>query len=198
MQVINLLKIPVIGWLGLNIALMAWSTEFITNYYLYRDTADWIVRAELAGHAGDAATYIERALRGMDNWGVHTGHAALIFKSPATDMSLLYKAMQRTHERLVALAATYDVPGVTASRSAHEYGQVLKDIRLLYSTLPLKAPAHYVWLLRVGLPFEIFFYAGLALFGFAIIRPLVREVTWVDVAFITPFFIALVQAFRFG
>lgn len=198
MQVINLLKIPIISWIGLNLALMAWSAEFITNYYLYRDTADWIVRAELSGHAGDAANYIDRALRGMDNWGVSNGHAALIWKSPASDMSLLYKAMQRTHERLDAIANKYDAAGATESRTNSEYGQVLKDVRLLYSTLPLKAPAHYLWIIRVGLPFEIFFYAGLILFGYGIIRPLVREVTWVDLAFITPFFIGLLKAFWYG
>jgi len=195
MQVINLLKIPAISWIGLNFALMAWSAEFVTNYYLYRDTADWIIKAELSGHAGDAATYIERALRGMENWAVNTGHAALIWKSPATDMALLYKAMQRTHERMDAIAKKYDAPGSTVSRSDAEYGQVLKDVKLLYSTFPLKAPAHYLWVIRVGLPFEFFFYGGLILFGYGLIGPLVRELNWVDAAFFTPFVLALLRAF---
>ncbi len=198
MQVVNLLKIPMVAILGMNIALMAWSAEFITNYYLYRDTADWIVRAELSGHAGDAAQYIDRALRGMENWGVNSGHAALIWKSPRTDMGLLFKAMQRTYERLQAIADKYDSPGSIHLQSAHEYGQTLKDIRLLYSTLPLKAPAHYLWLIRIGLPFEVVFYAGLTIFAYGIVRPLVKEVTWVDVAFITPFFIGLLKAFWYG
>jgi len=198
MQVVNLLKIPLISLLGINIALMAWSAEFITNYYLYRDTADWIVRAELSGHAGDAATYIDHALRGMENWEVNSGHAALIWKSPRTDMGLLYKAMQRTHQRLQAIAEKYDSPGSILSPSAHEYGQTLKDVRLLYSTLPLKAPAHYLWLIRIGLPFEVVFYSGLILFGYGIIRPLVKEVTWVDLVFIAPFFIGLLKAFWYG
>lgn len=193
MQVVNLLKIPIISWIGLNIALMAWSAEFMTNYYLYRDTADWIVRAELSGHAGDAARYVKKALSGMEDWGVNYGYAAFIWKSPASDMGLLYKGMTRTHERLDAIAQKYDAPGATASRNSAEYGKALKDIRLLYSTLPLKAPAHYLWLIRIGLPFEMFFYAGLLMFGYGIIRPLVLEVTWVDVAFLTPFFIGLLK-----
>jgi hypothetical protein len=198
MQVVNLLKIPMVAILGMNIALMAWSAEFMTNYYLYRDTADWIVRAELSGHAGDAAKYIEHALQGMQNWEVNSGYAALIWKSPRNDMGLMYKGMHRTYERLQAIAEKYDSPGSPFRQSDHEYGQTLKDIRRLYSTLPLKAPAHYLWLIKIGLPFEVVFYAGLILFGYGIIRPLVKEITWVDLAFIAPFFIGLLKAFWYG
>ena len=198
MQVVNLRKIPVIAWVGLNVALMAWSAEFITNYYLYRDTADWIVRAELAGHAGDAARYIGRALQGMDAWGLNSGHAAFIWKSPANDMSLVYKTMQRTHDRLEAISREYDAPGATKSPSAHSYGQALKDIKTMYATLPLKAPTHYLWLKQIGLPFEIVFYAGLILVGFGLIGPLVTEITWVDVAFITPFILGLLKGVWYG
>lgn len=198
MQVVNLLKIPAIGLLGINIALMAWSAEFITNYYLYRDTADWIVRAELSGHAGDAAQYIQRALQGMQNWQVNYGYAAFIWKSPANDMGLIYKAMRRTHERLQAISEKYDAPGATLSPSAHEYGQTLKDIKMMYSTFPLKARAHYVWLVRIGLPFEIVFFSGLILFGYGVTRPLVKDVTWIDLVFIAPFFIGLLKAFWYG
>jgi len=106
--------------------------------------------------------------------------------------------MYRTYERRQAIAENYVSPRSPFRQRDHEYGHTFKDVRLLYSTLPLRAPAHYLWLIDIGLPFEVILYAGLILFGYGIIRPLVKEVTWVDLAFIAPFFIGLLKAFWYG
>lgn len=194
MQVVNLLRIPTISWIGVCMVMIAWSTEFITSIYLFRDTLDWVVVSKKAANARDMADQVQRAIQGFESWGINKGHAAILWKSPATDMGLLYRSLQRSHERLRALAEKYDAPGSTLSKNAAEYSQTLLDVKQVHEVLGIEARSHYYWVIRRGFPFEIFFWAGLALFCYGVVGPLVREITWVEVMLFTLFMLALLHS----
>lgn len=72
-------------------------------YYVDRDTGSWLERAQVASDVSDMKLYLENAVEGMERHNLDEGHAALIFKKPSNDMTLIMNALNETIERCTFL-----------------------------------------------------------------------------------------------
>jgi len=72
----------------------------ITGYGAVRDIDAVIDRAQVAADREDMLGYLQTLKTNMEKWGMTQGHFVLIFKTPANDSALHYKAVNRIIERL--------------------------------------------------------------------------------------------------
>jgi len=78
---------------------------------------------------------------GMERWGMTSGYAALIFRTPKNDMSLIYKTLINHVEQAQRLT--------TMDRLSPEYQTGLDNLRGSIRELDLQA--NYFWLIHDGL-----------------------------------------------
>jgi hypothetical protein len=119
------------------------------------------------------AHYLDRAIEGMKKWGFTQGHAALIWRSPANDMALILKSLDRAQERADRLAKEFLGGNPEGKITAVDYNQALDDLRSTLTEYPLQAD--YYWDVHFpGIIVSTIYYLSLFALAFSIIKPLVK------------------------
>jgi len=168
-------KIPKMVWVSLVVFTLNYGVWYYTNYRIWYDTYDWVIRAAVSSHAQDMTGYLDKAINGMKRWGFTQGYAALIFKSPANDMSLIMKSLERTKERAERLANEFlsGNPDKDKKITAVEYNQALDDLRSTLTEYPLQAD--YYWDVHFpGIIVSAIYYLSLFSLVVSVVRPLVK------------------------
>jgi hypothetical protein len=107
------------------------------GYSLVRDIDALIDRAQVAADREDMVVYLNNLKKNLEARGMTQGHFALIFKTPANDLALHYKTINRILERLHSIK---DIP-----KSETAYQVALDDIR--GTIRELRNPAlGYLWI----------------------------------------------------
>ena len=166
-------KVPKLVWIWLAVFVVNYCVWYVVNYRIWYDTYDWVNRAALASHASDMKEYLDKGIEGMKWWGFTEGHAALIWRSPANDMSLVMKSLRRTRERSDQLAKEFLGENPHPNLTSVDYNQSLDDLRSTLTEYPLQAD--YYWDVHFpGIVISIIYYVSLLGLVYAIVRPLVR------------------------
>jgi len=167
-------KIPKMVWIGAIVFSLNYGVWYYLNYRIWYDTYDWVGRAAVSSHAEDMAQYLDKAINGMKAWGFTHGNAALIFKSPANDMSLIMKSLERTKNRAERLSQEFLSGSPGAGRiTSVDYNQALDDLRSTLTEYPLQAD--YYWDVHLpGIIVSAIYYLSLILLVIAVVRPLVK------------------------
>lgn len=85
------------------IAVGLWVGQGLGQWFLDRDTQALLERAQVAANAVDMRDYVAQLEKNMEKRGMTEGHAALIFKTPKNDMTLIFKTVVRINERLASI-----------------------------------------------------------------------------------------------
>jgi len=91
------------------------------GYGLVRDVDALIDRAQVAADREDMIGYLKELKQNMERHGMTHGHFVLIFTTPANDLALHFKTVNRALERLDSIK---DIP-----KSETAYQVALSDIR---------------------------------------------------------------------
>jgi len=160
-------------WISLVVFALNYAVWYYINYRIWYNTYDWVIRAAVSSHAEDMTGYLEKAINGMKSWGFTQGYAALIFKSPANDMSLILKSLERMKERADRLSMEFLGGNPEKKITAVEYNQALDDLRSTLTEYPLQAD--YYWDVHFpGIIVSAIYYLSLFSLVIAVIRPLVK------------------------
>lgn len=108
----------------------------IMGYGLVRDVDALLDRAQVAADREDMTEYLSELKQNLERHGMTQGHFALIFKTPANDLALHFKTVNRILERLHGIK---DIP-----KNDTAYQVALDDIRGTIRELPNPAIA-YLW-----------------------------------------------------
>lgn len=109
---------------------------FIEGFGLVRDIDALIDRAQVAADREDMIEYLSKLKTNMENRGMTRGHFALILQTPANDLALHYKTINRIMERLESIK--------DLSKRETAYQVALDDIRGTIRELPNPALL-YLW-----------------------------------------------------
>ncbi len=167
-------KIPKLVVISVIVFALNYAVWYVINWRIWYNTYDWVGRAAVSSHAEDMARYLDKAIDGMKWWGFTQGYAALIFKSPANDMSLIMKSLERTRDRAERLSKEFlsGNPGETRI-TAVEYNQALDDLRSTLTEYPLQAD--YYWDVHFpGIIISAIYYLSLFTLVIGVVRPLVK------------------------
>lgn len=93
----------------------------IDNFPMKRDTDHTLDRCQVMANVEDMADCLESVVSAMEEYEITEGSTALIFHTPATDLSLDYQAVQSLLERACAVQ---DMPVDSV-----EYQVALDDMR---------------------------------------------------------------------
>lgn len=118
----------------------------ISGYGLVRDIDALVDRAQVAADREDMTEYLTSLKKNLEDRGMARGHFALIFKTPANDLALHYKTINRIMERLASIK---DIP-----KNETAYQVALDDIRGTIRELPNPAMSFLwvqYWFLFLGL-----------------------------------------------
>lgn len=167
-------KFPKLAWVSLVVFILNYAVWYFINYRIWYDTYDWVTRAAVSSHAADMAGYLDNGINGMKKWGFTQGNAALIFKSPANDMSLILKSLERTKERASLLEKEFlGGTNPTNKITTVEYNQALDDLRSTLTEYPLQAD--YYWDVHFpGIIVSAIYYFSLLALVIGVIQPLVK------------------------
>lgn len=168
-------RFPKLAWISLVVFLGNYAIWYYTNYRIWYDTYDWVGRASIASHAGDMAEYLNRGIEGMKRWGFTEGHAALVFPSPANDMSLIMKSLERLKERADLLAKAYTAgnPPTNDKLTTVEYNQAMDDLRSSMYEYPMQAD--YYWDVHFpGIIVSSVYYISLLSLVASVVYPLIK------------------------
>ncbi|MCX6759841.1 MAG: hypothetical protein NTW46_00675 [Candidatus Nealsonbacteria bacterium] len=116
-----------------------------TGYGLVRDINALIDRAQVAADREDMVQYLSELKENLEQRGMTHGHFALIFKTPANDLTLHFKTINRILERLQSIK---DIP-----KNETAYQVALNDIRGTIRELENPALGYLwteYWFLAVG------------------------------------------------
>lgn len=115
------------------------------SFIFVRDVDALIDRAQVAADREDMIEYLTTLKENMEKYDMTKGHFALIFKTPANDLALHYKTVNRLLERLDSIK---NIP-----KSETAYQVALDDIRGTIRELPNPAGGYtlalYWWLIAV-------------------------------------------------
>lgn len=100
----------------------------INTYCMSRDVDSYIDRAQIAADREDMLEYLNKVKTNMKAYRIDHGHTAVIFKTPSNDLSLLYKSIERTTERLESIKSL--------NKSDTAYQVALDDIRGVIREIP--------------------------------------------------------------
>ena len=166
-------RVPTMVWISLVVFALNYGVWYYINYRIWYDTYDWVIRAAVSSHAEDMTGYLDKAIDGMNRWGFNQGYAALIFKSPANDMRLIMKSLERTKDRADRLSKEFLSGNPEKKITAVEYNQALDDLRSTLTEYPLQAD--YYWDVHFpGIIVSTIYYLSLVCLVVAVVRPLVR------------------------
>lgn len=122
----------------------------IASYKVNREIVGWQARAQVSSEPHDMHDYMLNVKAGMDKWGMTNGYAALIFKTPENDMSLIYRTVQQHIDQAEVLTGM--------NRATPEYQTGLDNLRGSIRELDLHA--FYFWSVHQGLVPWILCFAG--------------------------------------
>lgn len=148
------MKTLVIFGIALIVAITASVALGINGYQIERDILGWQSQAQVAGEAQSMISALENMRAGMEKWGMTSGHSALIFKTPATDMGLKYGNIVAYITRAKELEAM-------KLTNPDAYQQGLDDLRGNIREIDLKAKDHYGY--HQGLVWTILAWAAWAM-----------------------------------
>ena len=112
-----------------------WITGGVGTWLINRDTVHILERAQVAANAADMQNYVTQLEQNMEERGMTTGYAALVWKSPENDMGLIYRVVQQVNERLSGIK---DLPPDDTT-----YQVALDDLRGTLRELNLFAGSWY-------------------------------------------------------
>lgn len=136
------------------------------DYQVERDTSSWLERAQVASNPADMQVYLLNVQHGMEKWHATTGHAALIFKKPDNDLSLINQALKSSIERTEYMK--------NFNRNSTEYQVSLDDLRGQLRELDLHMTYGY-W---VNNNFVLWIWAWLGWIAPVIFLLSILEVEW--------------------
>lgn len=113
----------------------------VADYTINRDIEGWKTRAQVSSEPNDMYEYMSNVKTGMENAGMTSGYAALIFKTPENNMALVYRAVNQHVDQAKILTSM--------NRSSPEYQTGLDNLRGSIRELDLHA--FYFWSVRDGL-----------------------------------------------
>lgn len=108
----------------------------IQGYGLVRDIDALVDRAQVAADREDMVEYVTQLKDNLESRGMDRGHFALIFTTPANDLALHFRTVNRVLERLESIS---DIP-----KNETAYQVALDDIRGTIRELPNPAMG-YLW-----------------------------------------------------
>ena len=117
----------------------------LAGWQINQDIDGWKTRAQVSSEPNDMLIYMTNVRSGMESWGMTTGNAALIFKTPATDMELIFKTVTNHVDQAQVLT--------TMDHSTPEYQTGLDNLRGSVRELDLHSFKY--WSVHQGLIFEI-------------------------------------------
>lgn len=123
-------------------------------FVLYRDIDSYLDRAQVAADPGDVLDYLGKVKEGMKKHDATTGHFILIFHTPANDLSLHYKAINKIIQQ------TEGIKKIPRSKTAYQVG--MDNIRGEIRELP--NPALGLWFARNWRLFAILAVLWIAVF----------------------------------
>lgn len=126
----------------------------ITSYQINRDINGWKARAQVSSEPNDMYDYMSKVKTGMESWRMTSGYAALIFRTPDNDMSLIYRTVEQHVDQAKVLT--------TMSRSSPEYQTGLDNLRGSIRELDLHAFGF--WAVHDGLIWNVLCWVGWILF----------------------------------
>lgn len=131
----------------------------VTSYQLNRDINGWKTRAQVSSEPNDMYDYMSKVKSGMESWGMTSGYAAIIFKTPDNDMSLIYRAVgQHVDQALVLTKMDHSSP---------EYQTGLDNLRGSIREIDLHTWAYYaahdglIWSILCWITWILFLVFGL-------------------------------------
>ena len=108
----------------------------VNGYGLVRDIDALVDRAQVSADREDMTEYVSQLKVNLERRGMDRGYFALIFKTPANDLSLHFKTVNRVLERLKGIE---NIP-----KNETAYQVALDDIRGTIRELPNPAMG-YLW-----------------------------------------------------
>ncbi|OGH73761.1 MAG: hypothetical protein A3C90_01170 [Candidatus Magasanikbacteria bacterium RIFCSPHIGHO2_02_FULL_51_14] len=108
----------------------------VTGYGLVRDVDALIDRAQVAADREEMVEYITELMENLERRGMTEGHFALVFRTPANDLALHFRTLERILDRLHSIA---DIP-----KDETAYQVALNDIRGTIRELP-NPGLKYLW-----------------------------------------------------
>ena len=136
----------------------------VNNYEINRDIEGWKSRAQVSSEPNDMHEWMTNSKEGMERWNMTQGYAALIFKTPENDMSLIYRTVSQHVDQAEVLT--------TMDNSSPEYQTGLDNLR--GSIRELNLLAFEYWSVHTGLSWWIL--CIVAWFGFLIFGSI-----WLDI-----------------
>jgi len=121
---------------SLIVSVLAAAILITTGYGLVREVDALVDRAQVAADREDMTEYLTELKHNLERRGMTRGHFALIFKTPANDLALHFKTVNRVLERLYSIK---DIP-----KNETAYQVALDDIRGTIRELPNPA-IRYLW-----------------------------------------------------
>lgn len=122
--------------ISLLVSILVTITLVFMGYGLVRDVDALVDRAQVAADREDMMEYLLILKQNMERRGMTHGHFALVFKTPANDLALHFKTVNRILERLQGIR---DI-----SKNGIAYQVALDDIRGTIRELPNPAIT-YLW-----------------------------------------------------
>lgn len=108
----------------------------ITGWHIRQDIGGWQERAQVSMEPDDMALYMTNVKEGMQKWGVTEGNALLFFPTPATDMSLIFRAVNQHIDTAKSL--------INMDRSSIQFATGLDNLRGGIRELSIPAYQYYV------------------------------------------------------
>jgi hypothetical protein len=121
---------------SLVVSILAAAILITTGYGLVREVDALVDRAQVSADREDMTEYITQLKQNLERRGMTHGHFVLIFKTPANDLALHFKTVNRILERLHSIK---DIP-----KNETAYQVALDDIRGTIRELPNPAMG-YLW-----------------------------------------------------
>lgn len=143
---------------SLVVSVLATAILVSTGYGLVREVDALVDRAQVAADREDMTEYLTELKQNLERRGMTRGHFVLIFKTPANDLALHFKTVNRVLERLHGIK---DIP-----KNETAYQVALDDIRGTIRELPNPAMGYLwteYWFLYV-LGFGIWLWPAIVLF----------------------------------
>jgi len=103
----------------------------VTSYQINRDISGRKTSAQVSSVPNDMCEYMSKVKEGMDVWQMTSGYAAIIFKTPDNDMSLICRAVRQHIDQAEVLTKM--------DRSSPEYQTGLDNLRGSIRELDLHA-----------------------------------------------------------
>ena len=103
-----------------------------THLAITQDTVAWLDRAQVASNPEDMHGYLVDCRNGIDEWGVTTGYAAIVWKTPQNYMPYVVEALDESIKRCEDMQQ-FD-------RTSVQYQVSLDDVRGQIRELDLCTP----------------------------------------------------------